>query len=128
MAICLSQNGTTMYLSKSPSNELLVTTAGGVLAVERKNTKEWHISRKSLEGRHIGSLMIEPSSGLTFAGVHKGTVYASGDLGRTWERRDKGLPQEHVFCLNSTRVEGKVKLYAGTEPAHLFESDDLGEK
>jgi photosystem II stability/assembly factor-like uncharacterized protein len=61
-----------------------------------------------------------------FAGVHKGTVYASADLGETWELREQGLNVKNVYCLNAVTVKGQQKLYAGTEPAHLFESEDLG--
>jgi photosystem II stability/assembly factor-like uncharacterized protein len=32
-----------------------------------------------------------------------------------------------VYTLSAVRVEGRIKLYAGTEPPHLYESDDLGE-
>lgn len=71
--------------------------------------------------------MMEPSRGLVFAGVHQGTVYVSADLGRSWEPKSKGITHNHVFSLNFVEKQGKVKLYAGTEPAHLFESDDLGE-
>jgi photosystem II stability/assembly factor-like uncharacterized protein len=48
------------------------------------------------------------------------------DFGETWQLRDKGLTQRDVFSLSLVNTGGNVKLYAGTEPAHLFESDDLG--
>jgi photosystem II stability/assembly factor-like uncharacterized protein len=37
------------------------------------------------------------------------------------------LTVKHVFSLGSTQRAGSVVLYAGTEPAHLFESADYGE-
>lgn len=37
-----------------------------------------------------------------------------------------GLAVKHVFSLASTQRAGGVVLYAGTEPAHLFESTDYG--
>jgi photosystem II stability/assembly factor-like uncharacterized protein len=70
---------------------------------------------------------MDSESGLMFAGVHKGPVYASADLGETWQLRDKGLTQRDVFSLGCVNFESKLKVYAGTEPAHLFESDDLGQ-
>lgn len=125
--IFLSQNGPTTFFSKSPSDEALIATARGVITIKRDDAKQWRVVRKSLEQCHISSLMQEPTSGLIFAGVHTGTIYASGDGGKSWEPKDKGITHKHVFSLNHTQVDGKVKLYAGTEPAHLFESDDLGE-
>jgi photosystem II stability/assembly factor-like uncharacterized protein len=127
MAICLSQNGATTYFSKVPSERLFIATADGVFTVDRKTGKEWSVSGSSLKGCHISSLIMEPGSGLMFAGVHKGPVYASADSGETWQLRDKGLAQRDVFSLSCANIRGKVKLYAGTEPAHLFESDDLGQ-
>lgn len=126
MAICLSLGGTTTYHSRSVTDEVLVGTVSGVSIIQRDGTNQWRVSGKSLAGCHIHSLVMEPSSGLIFAGVHKGAVYASADFGRNWELRDHGLTQKNVYCLNFASVDGKVKLYAGTEPAHLFESDDLG--
>jgi len=127
MAICLSRNGATTYVSKAPSERIFIATADGVFAVDRKNGKEWSVSARSLEGCHISALIMESTSGLMFAGVHKRRVYASADAGGTWQLRDEGLTQRDVFSLSCANIGGKVKLYAGTEPAHLFESGDLGQ-
>ena len=126
MAICLSIGGTTTYSEQSPVEEVLIGTVSGVWTIKRDKSRQWAVAGHSLPGCHIHALVAEPTSGLFFAGVHKGTVYASGDHGQNWELRDQGLTQKNVYCLNYTNVDGKVKLYAGTEPAHLFESDDLG--
>ena len=127
MATSLSQNGTAIHFSDAPSHELLVGTEGGVFTVRRENSKDWHIARKSLEDCHVCAVMIEPSSGLIFAGTRKQSVYASADSGKTWELRDRGLTQKDIWSLSFNKIHGNVKLYAGTEPAHLFESDDLGD-
>lgn len=127
MAICLSHGGPSIYSSNSPSSELLVGTVGGVYKVRREGSKKWKVAGKALEALHIHALVMEPSSGLTFAGARKGSIYASNDFGATWTRRENGLTENNVYSLNFARVGGKVNLYAGTEPAHLFESEDLGE-
>lgn len=126
MAICLSHGGTTIYSSDAPSSEVFVGTVEGVFSIQRENSRKWRVTRKGLEGRHIHALIIEPSSALLFAGAHRGSIYASPDSGKTWELADQGLTQKDVYCLNSAEIRNTVKLYAGTEPAHLFESDDLG--
>jgi photosystem II stability/assembly factor-like uncharacterized protein len=71
--------------------------------------------------------MVEPRRGGLFAGVHDGGLYLSVDGGETWERKMRGITQEHVFTLASTERDGQIVLYAGTEPAHLFQSTDYGE-
>lgn len=124
---CLSVCGATTFVSECAPNEILVGTVGGVFILAREDSTRWRVARKTLEGCHVHALVIEPSSGLTFAGACKGSIYASPDFGRTWEHRDRGLTQRDIYCLNFTQAGGRVKLYAGTEPAHLFESDDLGE-
>src|SRR5687767_15888943 len=107
MAICLSFGGTNAYLTKSesPSCELLVGTADGVFLLERDSPKNWRVSRRGLEGRHIHGLIFEPSSGMTFAGAEEASVYASPDLGKTWELRDEGLTVKNIFSLNFNRSE-----------------------
>ena len=80
-----------------------------------------------LAGLHIHALLIEPSSGWVFAGAHKGSIHVSQDGGATWKKQDQGLTAADVYCLSSAVIDGKTKVFAGTEPAHLFASDDLGE-
>jgi photosystem II stability/assembly factor-like uncharacterized protein len=126
MAICLSQNGATIFRSKAPSNEIFVATAQGVVTIERESNKKWLVKGRALENCHIGSITIEPSQGVIFAGAHKGTVYASADGGKTWEPRNKGITFNDIFSLASVKVGSGSRIYAGTEPAHLFVSEDLG--
>lgn len=127
MGICLSHGGPSTYSSSAPSHEVLVGTVRGVVTIHRGKSGDWQVSSSALEHLHISALMIEPRSGLIFAGAHQGSLYASSDLGKSWEPRDRGLTQKDVYCLNSVVQDDKVKIYAGTEPAHLFESEDLGE-
>ena len=125
MAIYLSHGGTSIYHSESPSNELAVGTVAGIFTIRKDKSNEWNVSSKMLEGLHIHTLVMEPSSGLLFAGAHKGSLYVSSDMGQTWEHRDTGLTKKDVYCLSFVQVDGRVKLYVGTEPAHLFERTRL---
>ena len=127
MSICLSHAGTATYKSESPSTRLLVGTANGVSVIERESSREWRVAEKSLDGCHISTLFVEPASGLLFAGVYKKGLFASADSGKSWEQRDQGLDEKDVYCINAACAEhGVVRLYVGTQPARLFESDDLG--
>ena len=125
MAIGLSHGGSNIYTSPEPSREILVGTKDGIAILER-GASEWRTAGRSLEGRHISSIVFEPTSGTAFAGAFFGTVYASVDGGRTWEERRQGLTVDDVYSLACQQVNGSPRVYAGTQPAHLFFSDDLG--
>jgi photosystem II stability/assembly factor-like uncharacterized protein len=125
MAIGLSHGGTTIYSSPSRSNEVLVGTREGIAIIARAGSA-WQVAHRALTDRHISAIIMEPESGLTIAGAFHGSVHVSADGGRTWEPRGNGLTQTNVYSLASARVDGHARLYAGTEPAHLFMSDNLG--
>jgi photosystem II stability/assembly factor-like uncharacterized protein len=127
MAIALSHGGPTIYRSSSRSRQVLIGTVQGVVCLERDaGGPGWHLAHQALTDQHIHALLIEPESGVVFAGVNHGSVFASVDAGRTWERRDEGLTEPDVYSLACARLPGGPRLFAGTEPAHLFASDDLG--
>lgn len=127
MAIGLSHGGSTIYSSPSLSQEVLVGTKEGVAIIAREGSG-WKLAHRALTDKHISAIIIEPESGLTFAGAFHGSIHASPDGGRTWEPRANGLSEANVYSLASARINGHTRLFAGTEPAHLFISDDLGRR
>ncbi len=127
MAITLTHSGTSVYASDRPSRELLVGTADGVVRLERtKELHGWRVGEQTLKGAHISS-MIMPQAGLMLAAIYHGGVMMSRDDGKTWEHRDAGIAHNDVYSLGATSLNGKLRLFAGTEPAHFYLSDDLGE-
>jgi photosystem II stability/assembly factor-like uncharacterized protein len=123
----LSPNGGNRCTLDGPATRILVGTIDGVAIVERANEGAgWRLSDRKLAGEHVSSLLYEPKSGGLFAGMHGHGLYFSADLGSTWERRTDGMAVDHVFCLASGEVDGRVAVYAGTEPAHLYRSLDDG--
>lgn len=127
MTVCISHGGQTMYRSDRPSTELLVGTADGVVCLERDGTdRAWRVGRTGLRGKHVSALMAEPSRGLIFAGTHRDGIFASEDEGRTWEARSGGVEHPNIYSLAWAQANGQPRLYAGTEPAHLYMSADLG--
>ena len=125
MAIGLSHGGSTIYSSPALSKEVLVGTKEGVAIIARDGSG-WKLAHRALTDKHISAIIMEPESGLTLAGAFHGSIHASADGGRTWEQRANGLSQANVYSLASARINGHTRLFAGTEPAHLFISDDLG--
>ena len=127
MALTLSPGGTAGFTSAAPSNELLVGSSQGIYCVKRHQSGgEWRVEDRWLTDKHIHALAIEPESGTIFAGATPDSVHASEDGGQTWQRRDRGLTEPDIYSLACARRNGGARIYAGTEPAHLFCSDDLG--
>lgn len=127
MATGLSHGGTNVYSSKERSRQLWVGTQDGLVLFERGDNGQWREAQRALRGQHISAIIFEPTSGTMFAGAFFGSVHASADGGKTWERRDNGIAFHDVYSLASHVVDGKVRVYAGTQPAHLFVSEDLGQ-
>jgi photosystem II stability/assembly factor-like uncharacterized protein len=126
MAIGLSHGGTNVYSSTDRSHQLWAGTQDGLVLFEREKSGKWREAQRALRGQHISSIIFERTTGTMFAGAFFGSVHASADGGKTWERRDNGIPIHDVYSLASNVVDGKVRVYAGTQPAHLFVSEDLG--
>lgn len=126
MTIALSHGGSTVYTAAVPSRRLLVGTGDGVVVLERATPRgAWKEVGRTLRDRHVSAL-VTPRPDLVVAGVFHGTVYVSGDGGESWEHRGTGIDREHVFSVAAVERGGRLRLYAGTEPAHLYASDDLG--
>ncbi len=127
MTVSVSPNGKNCYESSAPSNEVLIATANGIVSLTRPAANgTWSESRRMLEGKHIASIAIDPASGEIFAGAHNGGLWASDNGGQSWERRDSGIASDNIYGLNCVQVGGELRLYAGTEPAHLYVSNDRG--
>jgi photosystem II stability/assembly factor-like uncharacterized protein len=125
MSVSISPNGRNLYESSSPSDELLVGSANGIVVLTRSGGK-WSEARRELEGKHIASIAIDSASNTVFAGVHKGGFWVSEDGGKSWERRDNGMASNDIYGCNCVRVGDELRVYAGTEPAHLYVSTDKG--
>ena len=128
MAIGLSHGGSNIYSSSERSHQLWVGTKDGLVLIERADDGQWRVAHRALRGLHISSIIFERRSGVMFAGAFFGSVHASADGGKTWERRDTGLTIHDVYSLACNVVDGKARIYAGTEPAHLFYTEDLGSR
>src|SRR4051812_46164686 len=125
MAIGLSHGGTTIYSNATPAQQIFVGTREGVVTIEREGA-EWRIASRAVTDKHISAIIREPVSGQILAGAFHGGVMISADEGKTWEARNSGMTQDNVYSLAAQIRDGRARLFAGTEPAHLFVSDDLG--
>ncbi len=126
MVVCLSPGGRPVVLGDAPKEILLVGTVNGIFPFARRDGL-WSSQETLLPGQHISALLFEPSSKTLIAGTYSGTLYTSKNLGKNWELRDQGLRNLAIFTLALQEAGGRPRIYAGTEPAHLFYSDDLGQ-
>ena len=127
MPITLSHGGDTIFSSKSKSGEVLVGTKEGVVFLQRNaGGSGWNVAHRALTDKHIHAVIVEPESGAILAGATDESIYVSEDGGRTWEQRDDGITEPDIYSLAAARTKAGVRLFAGTQPAHLFYSDDLG--
>ena len=69
MTIALSHGGPTMYSTDAASREVLVGSATGIARLVRDDNG-WRIASRMLTDKHIGPILIEPDSGLIFAGAY----------------------------------------------------------
>jgi photosystem II stability/assembly factor-like uncharacterized protein len=120
----LSYGGTTMLSSPQRPDKVLVGTIHGLFLLQRgQDGQEWAIARRGLDDFHIGQILVDQESGQIFVGTFADGIYCSEDDGRTWERRGAGLSGQ-LFSMAASRHDGSLRLYAGTEPPHLYFSDD----
>jgi photosystem II stability/assembly factor-like uncharacterized protein len=128
MIACLSCNGLTMTEGDDAATALFVATIAGVHIFERNAAgSPWSLRGRGLSNLHVSALLWEARSGLLFAGAHRdGGLWMSPDRGRSWEPRMKGMHSKHVYTLAVQRRGEHTVLFAGTEPAGLYRSDDLG--
>ena len=127
MTICVSTGGPTVYRSQTPSNEILVGTTDGVARLTRSSASDsWTVADRWLAGKHASAVNLDLETGYLFVGTYTDGIFVSLDGGRTWEKRDAGVESEEVYTLHAVRYPEGIRLYAGTEPAHLYASDDLG--
>jgi photosystem II stability/assembly factor-like uncharacterized protein len=127
MAIGLSHGGKTIYSGSSRPDEVWVGTREGLVVLERTSQgTSWQVGRRMLTDKHISAILMEAQSGLTFVGAFHGSLHVTADGGRTFEPRNAGLSEQDVYSIAAVQRGERIHLYVGTEPAHIFFSDDLG--
>lgn len=127
----LSPSGQQQTHADGPATRILVGTVTGVATLERETpTAAWAVTGHSLPDRHVGQLAYDTGSGKLFAGAHKqdGGLWVSDDgAGASWRRIGEDLEKQHFYALAVRRNGDKATVFAGTSPAALYRSDDLGE-
>jgi photosystem II stability/assembly factor-like uncharacterized protein len=126
MLVCLSPNGQSRYDGTGAPTRLLVATSKGVTLMEPGTRGEWRAVSSALAETHATTLTTLPGRPGVFVGTHGDGVFFSADGTGGWEQRNEGLRLKDVYSLTSVARDGGITLYAGTQPASLFQSRDLG--
>ncbi|WP_424215088.1 WD40/YVTN/BNR-like repeat-containing protein [Streptomyces sp. BI20] len=121
---------------------LLVGTRKGLFIGERVAGRDWSFRPPEFNAQAVSAVAVDrrgPVPRLLAAGdsAHWGpSVFHSDDLGATWHEptapavrfpADTGASLERVWQLHPAGPEAPDVVYAGTEPAALFRSEDRGE-
>jgi photosystem II stability/assembly factor-like uncharacterized protein len=126
-----------------PENRLILGTNKGLLTLE-KNGRGWDMTCEGFRGARVSHAMTDPRTGLLWALLdhgHWGTkLHRSRDNGATWEEipapafpegteRQEGIPAtvSYLWIITPSNADQPNRLYIGTEPGGLFQSDDGGD-
>lgn len=105
-------------------NTVLVATERGAFLSDNF-ARDWYPLSQALLGKEVRLLSAsEATPGELFAAVTDEGLWHSGDMGRTWERRDEGLPGP-VLAFAQSQADGDV-LYALVFGEGVFRSSDRG--
>src|SRR4030095_8472498 len=119
MFVCLSPGGQSLTVGEWAKDKLLVGTVRGIFFFV-KNNGGWNQQETILPDQHISAIIFEPSTQTLFCGRYYGKILPSGDSGKSWEKRYQGTGAKKIYSCASKMVGGKPRVYAGTQPAHLF--------
>lgn len=120
---------------------LVGTRKGAFVYTSDENRENWQISEPMMPGWTVQHMAVETrrnESRLYAAASHWAwgpSVSRSDDGGKTWEQRspglafpaDMGLAVGYVWHVEPGHAAKPGVLYAGTQPAGMFRSDDWGE-
>lgn len=121
------------------SDQLLLGTRKGLLALERKNGG-WAVTRTDFPGVPVTSVLRDPRDGAIYAALKHGhfgaKLHRSEDAGRSWKELaapafaadTPGAPTLlQVWTMEAGGAKQPERLWVGAIPAGLFKSDDRGE-
>jgi photosystem II stability/assembly factor-like uncharacterized protein len=127
MTVCLSHGGPTIYQGTAPPESLVIATIAGAIVLQRDGaTHAWREVRRGLNQFHVVGLAHDPRSNRLIAAMHNGGLAVSEDGGTSWQDRTDGIASRNVYSVAIAYRGEQTRLYAGTEPAHLYCSDDFG--
>ena len=125
------------------ANTLILGTHKGLIILE-KNGRDWHCKHEAHRAIPVSHAMTDPRTGVMWACLDHGhygrKLHRSDDGGETWREipapkypenteREPGVPAtcSYLWLIQPGGNDQPNRLYIGTEPGGLFQSDDGGE-
>lgn len=120
------------------ANKVLVlvgTKKGAFILESDAERRSWKLNGPFCETWPVNHVAADPATGTIYAGGGNEwfgpAVWRTKDLGATWTHSSAGMSyaegEQPIKSVWSIAQSGNGKLYAGVEPAGLFESGDGGE-
>ncbi|MFO1021728.1 MAG: exo-alpha-sialidase [Planctomycetales bacterium] len=123
--------------------QLILGTRKGILIFERRD-KSWELVREGHVGAQVTYAAVDPRNGRLYACLQHGhwgpKLHCSEDQGKTWRelpvpkypegteyKPGKPATLNYQWCLAFGSAQQPGRLYLGTVPGGLFQSDDGGE-
>jgi photosystem II stability/assembly factor-like uncharacterized protein len=101
---------------------LILASEQGLMICE-SNGVAWHITLRGLMDQHV--TCVTAQEGVILAGTRNG-IFRSADQGNTWREASNGLTARHVRWM-AFHPDRPTLVFAGTEPANIFVSQDGGD-
>jgi hypothetical protein len=122
--ILLSNGGTNIQRSSSPSDQILVGTVDGI-ALLAKSDRSWTVKHRALQGCFV-SAVTALEDGTLFAATRGVGIARSEDGGISWKWINEGLSHHEFWSARAGRLMGRDVVFVGALPAHLYVSEDKG--
>jgi photosystem II stability/assembly factor-like uncharacterized protein len=127
-------------VSKRPGTiVLLVGTKRGLYLLTSPDRQHWEVQSTQLEPFRVFNAVIDQRAGQRIFTAHNGDFFGnyirySDDFGKTWQKPEQGIqfPEEsgltltNIWVIEPGRRDDSQTLYAGVDPASLWESHDGG--
>jgi photosystem II stability/assembly factor-like uncharacterized protein len=110
-----------LFLSKRSGVIALVDSRGLMLSIDDGHT--WRRPKTAPLRITISGLVIAKGQEIVIASDEG--VFRSGDMGKTWQRGQHGLPAKAIHSIASDDVDARILAIAGTNRT-VFESNDEG--
>jgi hypothetical protein len=124
--ILLSNGGSNCRRGAAPSNRIVVGTVDGIAVLDR-TAQGWTVAHRALTGCFV-SAVTALDDGTLFAATHGVGAARSRDGGITWTWINEGIDHFDLWSARAGKLKGKDVVCVGALPAHLYISEDAGER
>jgi len=123
--ILLSNGGTNIQRSGTPSDTILIGTVDGVALLGRTD-RGWAVKHRALQGVFVSGVTAL-DDGTLFASTRGVGMARSDNGGLKWTWVNDGLAHHEFWSCRAGKLQGRDAVFAGALPAHLYVSENRGQ-